>query len=223
MDWKYFKSTSFLLHPTTLALLLLFYVPGTVYGYIWYAGQLADTWNDHPHWQLPFVPDSPTASLFFTLAILWRWIQPDKPRSAWAAGIRGVVGALAVVTSIKYGIWAGAIIFMGAAQGDVLVWQHWMLVVSHGAMAVCALAYARFFYFGPVALAIGAAWTFLNDSVDYGFGVYPYLPSELDNDVTWIAWFTFALTACSVLAAAVARRFPESPRRARRRLLPKPD
>jgi len=222
MNWKYFGSKSFLLHPSTVVLLLLFYVPGTVYGYIWYENQLIDTWNTHPRWQLPFVPDSPTASLFFTAALIWLRIKPDKPRSALVSAVRSVVEALAVVTSIKYGIWAGAIIFAGAAQGDVLVWQDWMLVFSHAAMALCVLLYARFFRFGLKALAVAAGWTFLNDSIDYGFGVYPYLPSELANDVTGVAWFTFALTAASVLAAAVARRFPDSASGSRT-LLPNPD
>lgn len=212
MSWRYYLSRMFLMNPTLLTLMTIFYVPGTVYGYIWYQGQLIDTWNEHPHWQLPFVPDSPTASLFFALALIWLWAAPKRPASALVRGLRGIVEALGVVTSIKYGIWAAAIIFAGAAQGDVLVWQDWMLVVSHGAMAICALLYARFFGFGPAALAVAAAWTFLNDAVDYGFGVYPYLPFVLKDDLTGVAWFTFLLTAFSVLAAAWARFGPEAAR-----------
>lgn len=37
---------------------------GTIYGYIWYGNQLEFTAANYPHWLLPFVPDSPTASLF---------------------------------------------------------------------------------------------------------------------------------------------------------------
>lgn len=208
MGLRYYFSKAFLLHPTLLTLLTIFYVPGTVYGYLWYRDQLNDTWNGHPHWQLPFVPDSPTASLFFTIALLWLWIRPQRPASSGGRAVRSLVEALAVVTSIKYGVWAAAIIFAGAAQGDVLVWQHWMLVVSHGAMAICAVLYARFFGFGGAALAAAAAWTFLNDAVDYGFGVYPYLPFELQDDLAGVAWFTFMLTALSVAVAAWARFAP---------------
>ena len=50
---------------------LLFFVNllGSIYGYIWYESQLSTT---EPKFLL-FVPDSPTASLFFTLA-LFAWL-----------------------------------------------------------------------------------------------------------------------------------------------------
>src|SRR5690625_7763832 len=46
-------------------LILLFGINflGTIYGYMWYGNQLART----PAIFLPFVPDSPTASLFLTI------------------------------------------------------------------------------------------------------------------------------------------------------------
>ncbi len=208
MVWiRWLLSRNVLLHPAILWLTMIIYVPGTVYGYYWYKGQLIETWNEHPHWQLPFVPDSPTASLFFALALLWLWVSPKRSRHAWINAIRGIIETLGVVTSVKYGIWATAIIFAGQAQGDVLVWEHWMLIIGHSAMAIMALLYARFFTFGGMALLAAAAWTFLNDTVDYTYDVYPYLPSQLDDDVPYVAMFTFALTALSVLAAAVAK-FP---------------
>ncbi|MFC4599051.1 DUF1405 domain-containing protein [Cohnella hongkongensis] len=214
MHWvKWLLSRSVLLHPATLWLAMIVYVPGTIYGYYWYKGQLIETWNDHPRWQLPFVPDSPTASLFFAVALLWLWIAPRRSPRPWVNGARGVVEALGVVTSFKYGIWATAVIFAGQAQGDVLYWDHWMLIVGHTAMAVMALLYARFFTFGGMALLAAAAWTFLNDTVDYTFGVYPYLPSQLDDDVAYVAVFTFALTAVSAVAAALAK-FPYARRKA---------
>ncbi|MBN2984285.1 MULTISPECIES: DUF1405 domain-containing protein [Cohnella] len=206
MSWKWFLSRGCLLHPTTLTLLMIFYVPGTVYGYIWYGGQLQDTWETHPLWQLPFVPDSPTASLFFAIAVLWLWLRPKPTGGGFWGGVRAIVEALAVVTSIKYGIWATAVIFAGAALGDQLVWQDWMLVASHTAMAVCACAYARFFRFGGWALGAAAFWTFLNDTVDYGYGVYPYLPRQLDPAyLQEVALFTFLLTAFSVMAGGLFR------------------
>ncbi|MET0960494.1 MAG: DUF1405 domain-containing protein, partial [Psychrobacillus psychrotolerans] len=42
---------------------------GTIYGYYWYKGQLSQTETKF----LLFVPDSPTASLFFTIA-LFAWL-----------------------------------------------------------------------------------------------------------------------------------------------------
>ncbi|RIE04890.1 DUF1405 domain-containing protein [Cohnella faecalis] len=202
---RWYFSKHCLLHPVTLLLLLLIYVPGTIYGYIWYEDQLVKTWNHHPHWQIPFVPDSPTASLFFAIAVLWLWISPKPSKSGFVQSIRGIIEALGVVTSVKYGIWATVIIFWGQAQGDVLYWEHWMLIIGHTAMAVTALLYARFFFFNWISLAVAAAWTFLNDSIDYGYGIFPYLPSELDDDLVLVRNFTFILTGLSVLSGAWAR------------------
>jgi uncharacterized membrane protein YpjA len=185
--------------------MMLIYIPGTIYGYYWYKDQIESVWNTNPHWQIPFVPDSPTASLFFALAVLWLWVAPKPSHIGWVNAIRGVVEALGVVTSVKYGVWATAIIFAGQAQGDILQWEHWMLIVGHSAMAVTALLYARFFSFGSMALVTAAAWTFLNDTVDYRFDVFPYLPTELYDDLFYVGLFTFLLTATSVLAAALAK------------------
>jgi uncharacterized membrane protein YpjA len=192
--------------------MMLIYIPGTVYGYYWYKDQLAATWSEHPHWQIVFVPDSPTASLWFALAVLWLWISPDQPRSRWIRMLRGIVEALGVVTSVKYGIWATAIIFAGWSQGALLDAASWMLIIGHSAMALCALLYARFFRFGAVALLAAAVWTFLNDTIDYSFEVFPYLPSELYDDLMAVCLFTVLLTAISVISAALARfRYPEPP------------
>ena len=88
-----------------------------------------------------------------------------------------------------------------------------MLIVGHTAMAACALLYARFFRFGAAALLVAAAWTFLNDGVDYGFGVYPYLPLTLEDDLTAVCIFTVSLTALSVIASGAARFLPAEGKR----------
>ncbi|MBW5446614.1 DUF1405 domain-containing protein [Cohnella sp. CFH 77786] len=205
MGLRFLWSRALLMHPSLLWPMMIIYIPGTVYGYYWYKDQLNSTWNNHPHWQIVFVPDSPTASLWFALAVLWLWISPEPTRHGWIRGIRGVLEALGVVTSVKYGVWATAIILAGYAQGTPLDGASWMLMIGHTAMAVCALLYARFFRFGAVALLVAAAWTFLNDTVDYAFGVFPYLPDTLDDDIAAVCVFTVALTAFSVAAAGAAR------------------
>ncbi|RUS48197.1 DUF1405 domain-containing protein [Cohnella sp. AR92] len=215
MTWRALLSREVLTYRGLMLLLMLFYIPGTIFGYYWYDDQLKDTFSNNPLWHLPFVPDSPTASLFFTAALLWLWIQPGPSARSWVRGIRGIIEALAVVTSVKYGVWACAIIFAAAAQGDTIEPSSWMLVLSHGAMAVCAVLYGRFFHYGILTLAVAAIWTFLNDSIDYGYGVYPYLPYELKDNVASIAWFTFMLTAFSVLIAVLVRFNPQWNRRLR--------
>ena len=81
-----------------LGLLLIINIVGTAYGYYWYKTQLAET----PTRFLLFVPDSPTASLFFVfvlIAFLWK--------KNWR-----LMEALALVTLFKYGIWAVVMNFL---------------------------------------------------------------------------------------------------------------
>ncbi|MFD1178748.1 DUF1405 domain-containing protein [Paenibacillus puldeungensis] len=185
-----FLSSRYFLWPLFICNLL-----GTVYGYIWYGGQLQYTWLNLPHWLIVFVPDSPTASLFFTLTLLFLLFPPKGGRFFW---LRTLLEGLAVVTNVKYGVWAVSIIFAGAYQGNELVWQDWMLVASHLAMAVEALLYVRLYKFGTMMLAAAGAWTFLNDMVDYSFQVYPWLPETLWDDVSQVMVFTVILTGASI-------------------------
>lgn len=79
-----------------------------------------------------------------------------------------------------------------------------MLVASHLAMAVEALLYVRLYRFGPIMLLGAGAWTLLNDTVDYTYEVYPWLPETLWDDVPAVTVFTVALTAASVVAGWLA-------------------
>lgn len=187
---------------SVLWLLFICNLLGTVYGYIWYDGQLRYTWEHHAKWQLVFVPDSPTASLFFTISLLFL-LFPVLDR--WR-GLRTLIEGLAVVTSVKYGIWAVSMIFAGAAQGGDLIWQDWMLVCSHLAMAVEALLFVRMYKFGAGMLLCAGAWTLLNDTVDYTYGVYPWLPETLWDDVSAVMVFTVCLTLASIAAGWLAMK-----------------
>ncbi|MBY0010183.1 DUF1405 domain-containing protein [Paenibacillus typhae] len=187
-------------HRGIIWLLFIVNVLGTIYGYIWYGNQLEYTAQNYPAWLLPFVPDSPTASLFFTIA-LFLLLYP--PKGLKGTLVRELIEALAVVTSVKYGIWAVGVIFAGGYQGDTISWKDWMLVVSHTGMAVEALIYARFFSFRRM-LPVALLWTLANDMVDYSAGVYPWLPSVLDDDVTQVQYLTILLTLLSAAAAWIA-------------------
>ncbi|MDF9840297.1 MULTISPECIES: DUF1405 domain-containing protein [unclassified Paenibacillus] len=184
-------------HRGVIWLLFIVNVLGTIYGYIWYGNQLEYTAQNYPAWLLPFVPDSPTASLFFTIALL---LLLYPPKGLKGTLVRELIEALAVVTSVKYGIWAVGVIFAGGYQGDTVSWKDWMLVVSHTGMAVEALIYARFFSFRRM-LPVALLWTLANDMVDYSAGVYPWLPSVLEDDVTQVQNLTILLTLLSAAAA----------------------
>lgn len=201
-----FWSREFLLNRSFLWLLFLVNLAGTIYGYIWYEGQLIDTLNHHPLWQIVFVPDSPTASLFFTIALLYLLFPPVMPYRYVTVG-RIIIEALAVVCSVKYGIWAVSMILAGAWQGDDLHWQHYMLMASHLGMAFEALLFFRFMKAGAFSLLAAGCWLLLNDTVDYTFGVFPYLANELMDDLTAVRAFTYGLSFFSFGAALLVWRF----------------
>ncbi|MFC4777588.1 DUF1405 domain-containing protein [Paenibacillus sp. GCM10023252] len=203
MQLSWLWSRTLLLSRRMLWLLFFVNAAGTIYGYIWYGNQLEYTMNHHPLWQLVFVPDSPTASLFFTLSLLYLLFPPRQP-SALGLAFRSLLEALAVVTSVKYGIWAVAMIIGGAMQGDTMVWQDYMLIVSHLAMALEVLLYIRFMKIGPIAVTMAGVWLLLNDIVDYRFGVFPWLPEELMDDLTEVQTFTIGLSLFSLFCARAA-------------------
>lgn len=184
-----------------LWLLLICNALGTVYGYIWYGLQLEYTLEIKPTWMIIFVPDSPTASLFFTVALAFILYPPKQ--KAWIV-IRKLFEALAVVTSVKYGVWAVVMIFWGVALGDPLYWQDWMLTASHLTMAVESLLFVRFFAFGWKYLWIALAWTLLNDYMDYSQHIYPWLTPLLVERLNQVRNFTVILTFASALAGALA-------------------
>lgn len=169
---------------------LLFWINllGTVYGYYWYRYQLAET----PLPYLLFVPDSPTASFFFTLFL---FLLMTGRRSSFIA-------AFALITQIKYGIWAVVAILWGASLGSPLVPEQVMLIVSHSGMALEAALYFSFYRISWIHFAAVAAWTLLNDGVDYLLEMHPWVTAELELQHAALGWFTFLLSIATILFAA---------------------
>jgi uncharacterized membrane protein YpjA len=161
---------------------------GTIYGYIWYANQMEQT-----DWQwLIFVPDSPTASLFFTGVLLLFLLQKKSP----------LLEAFAAITLFKYGIWAVVMILWGA-MFQPLVWEQYMLIVSHLGMAIQALLYAPLFSFRYRELVIVSIWTLLNDALDYGIDIHPWLTIELEAYDHLVGWFTLLLSLTTIFLFAI--------------------
>lgn len=165
---------------------------GTVYGYDWYMWQLEIT---EPKFWI-FVPDSPTASLFFALAII-----------GWLVGRNfKLIEALALITLVKYGLWAVVMNLLTLAETGSIGFVGWMLVVSHFAMAVQAVLYIPFYKFGFGHIVLAAIWTLHNDVIDYVFGQMP-IYSNLMQYSAQIGYFTFWLSiACITLAYLVWKR-----------------
>ncbi|WP_199738100.1 lipoprotein heptaprenylglyceryl N-acetyltransferase LhaT [Falsibacillus albus] len=159
---------------------------GTIYGYIWYEGQLKVT----PDIFLIFVPDSPTATLFFVFVLIAFLFNRNF----------SLMEALAIVTLFKYGVWAVVMnIWTLAATGD-LPWTGYMLMASHSAMAIQGLLYAPFYRFKIRHLVIAGIWTLHNDVIDYVFMQYPKY-GALYMYVKEIGYFTFWLSIASLAIA----------------------
>ncbi|KGA97923.1 membrane protein [Alkalihalobacillus alcalophilus ATCC 27647 = CGMCC 1.3604] len=177
INWLGRKRTIWLLFMTNLL--------GTIYGYIWYMPQLVET----ELWFWPFVPDSPTASLFFTITLLSFLVGKKWP----------LIEAFGAVTLFKYGIWAVVMIVATNFTGGTLHWTSYMLIVSHIGMAVQALFFSRYFRFKLKHLLIVALWTLTNDILDYSLGIFPWLYSGLHPYLTYIYFFTVSLSITSIL------------------------
>lgn len=189
-DWKSMDRFVHIFLGQRWVLQTLFWINflGTIYGYYWYRYQLAAT----PPQFLPFVPDSPTASLFFTLFLLLFLLGK---RSSFIA-------AFALVTQIKYGIWAVVAILWGGVLGSPLVPEQYMLIISHSGMALEAALYYSFYRIRWVHLAAVSFWTLLNDWVDYTQEMHPWVTVELEAHHAELGWFTFGLSLFSIAVAA---------------------
>jgi uncharacterized membrane protein YpjA len=172
--------------PIVLILLLVINVPGTIYGYVWYQHQLVET----PPKFLLFVPDSPTASLFFVFVLIAFLFKKNWP----------LIEALAIVTLFKYGIWAVVMNILTLIVTGSLSPAGYMLIFSHLGMAVQGLLYAPYYRIKPIHLILAAVWTFHNDVIDYVFFMLPRY-SVLDDYIPQIGYFTFWLSITSILIA----------------------
>lgn len=176
-------------HKSFLWILLFVNILGTVYGYDWYGSQLAIT---EPKFWI-FVPDSPTASLFFCFAVF-----------GWLIGRNfKLMEALALITLVKYGLWAVVMNLLTLFETGSIGWVGWMLIGSHFAMALQAVLYIPFYRFTFVHVALAAIWTVHNDVIDYVFGQMPIYHNLMEY-MDQIGYFTFWLSmGCIGLAYIV--------------------
>lgn len=186
----------FLTHKAVIWLLLIVNALGTAYGYYWYKDQLAQS----PIYFRPFVPDSPTASLFFCIVLLAFLFRKHIP----------LVEALAVTNLFKYGVWAVGMNVVSGLMGNHLYFENYMLIVSHGCMALEGLIYAQFFKIKPWHLAVAAVFLIHNEIIDYVFHMMPWYPSLFHYERI-IGYLTFWLSILSIFIAYLLciRKKPE--------------
>lgn len=175
-----------------LIMLFIINVLGTIYGYYWYKGQLSIT---EPQFYL-FVPDSPTASLFFSIAV-FGWIIGKHFK---------LMESLALITLVKYGIWAVVMNLLTLIELGSIPPAAWMLVISHFMMAVQGILYIPMYRFKLWHVFVGAIWTLHNDIIDYVYGQMP-IYRDISKYSSHIGYFTFWLSIiCITIAYNVQKR-----------------
>lgn len=75
----------------------------------------------------------------------------------------------------------------------------WMLMISHLGMAIEAILYYKLYRFGVIHLSAVGAWTFLNDYIDYGLDMHPWVHDAVDRLTTEMAIITVLLSVLSLL------------------------
>jgi uncharacterized membrane protein YpjA len=156
---------------------------GTIYGYYWYWYQLTET----PWYFLLFVPDSPTACLFFVMVITGFLVKKQS----------GLIEALAAGSLFKYGIWAVGMNLGGFFVGSPLDWINYMLIFSHLGMALQGIVYAPYYRIKGWHIAVAALWLVHNEVIDYVFGMMPKYPI-LAPYQSLVGYFTFWLSVFTI-------------------------
>ncbi|MGN8647060.1 DUF1405 domain-containing protein [Gracilibacillus sp. HCP3S3_G5_1] len=184
-------------HPYFIALLFIVNLVGTIYGYFWYGNQLRDT----PIQFLAFVPDSPTASLFFTVFLFFILKGKSVP----------VIEALAFTSLVKYGVWAVVMNLLTLYINGDLSWQGYMLIASHGAMAIQAFLYAPLYNIKLKHLAIAAVWLLHNELIDYVYGMMPVYGSltEYQQHIGYLTFWLSIITIFTVYQISVKKNIRE--------------
>src|SRR5699024_1930132 len=171
-----------------LVVVFLINLFGTIYGYIWYESQLAIS----PLVFIPFVPDSPTASLFFTIAIGFFLFNKHAP----------YIEAVAFMSLFKYGIWAVIMNILTLMTTGYIGWQGYMLIASHGAMAIQALLYVPFYHIKLRHFVVASIWILHNDIIDYVYEMMPIYAS-LTVHMKEIGYFTFWLSIITIIVTYI--------------------
>lgn len=148
---------------------------GSLYGFYWYWPQLQET--PVRYWLI--VPDSPGST--FLLCI---WLALMLAGANWRKPAMQVLAAVAFVSNMKYGLWTAIVLPQaGIKYGWMFDFVH--LSLSHAAMWVQAMIFARYYKPAVIPAVFALLWMWFQDFVDYRLLMtHPTLP--------YIAEFPFA-------------------------------
>lgn len=204
-------------NPAARRTILAVNLVGVAYGFYYYVPQFAVT----PWYLWIFVPDSPLAVLWATLALgLYEF---GRRRS-------DLVDGLAVLANVQVGLWTGYVLVAYAGHFGTFDFSggvdlNFILLWGHLGMAVEALIFldglrasfrARPGRFAPTLGAL-AAWVLLNDALDYlatglgtgdGCALRPYtVPCLLNGPEQTLTAVTFGLSLAGLAFLGATTRW----------------
>lgn len=182
-------------NPLMLNALILVNLLGTIWGVIWYWPQLVST----PWYLLLFVPDCPLQAFIFAIFLL---AYPF--RSVATTASEDFLVWLAVLGSLKYGLWTevilGQAIVADSYSTDIL-----MLFASHFGMTLEGLLYFPKGRQRLLPIVAVGLWFAMNDGADYLLGTHPALP--LYNQEGMALFTAVTLSIVTVMTALSLCRY----------------
>ena len=167
-------------------LLVAINLGSSVVGYIyWYGDDILEA----PVYLWPMVPDSPLSATLWAVALL----------SLFYGRRWDLLGLMAVVGSVKYGLWTDWVWFTNALSGDPYDLEAIVLSLNHFGMVLEGLVLVPLIWPRRWHVAFVAGWYLLNDLLDYGTGSHPRVPNPEDLDL--ITGFAVGSTVVLVLLA----------------------
>lgn len=134
---------------------------GSIYGFYWYRNQLLDT----PLYLWLFIPDSPTASSLFAVALYFYIIKKPRP----------FLTLLACGWLIKYGLWAAVINTHYLIIGGNYTFTNFHLTLSHLGMALEGFLFLNDINIQRYHVRLLFFLMIISDALDYLLGIYPWL------------------------------------------------
>jgi uncharacterized membrane protein YpjA len=159
--------------PSFLLMLFCINLIGSIYGFYWYRQQMSET----PGILKVFVPDSPTASLLFTLAVLMIIIKKPRP----------FMMLVACAWLIKYGLWAVIINTHFFLIGGNYTFTNFHLTLSHLGMAVEGFLFINETDFNKSYILSLAVLMLVSDVVDYSLGIHPWLFAQSQWKIAFVS------------------------------------
>ncbi len=159
--------------PKFLLILFIVNLLGSIYGFYWYNDQLAES----PAILWAFIPDSPTATALFTIALYLYLVKTPNT----------LLTLIACGWLVKYGIWAAIINTHFLLIGGGYTFTNFHLTVSHLGMAAEGILFMGDVRISRTHGMLLLALMVMSDVMDYVLNIHPWLFDNTQYSVALIS------------------------------------